>query len=96
MSASDPVSWLVIERGWTVRAAGGEEVGSVEETVGDSSRDIFNGLTVATGLFSKARYVPAESVKQISDGEVELALTPAEFESLGEYEEPPPSERIRP
>ena len=32
----------------------------IEETVGDSTHDIFDGLTVGTGLLSKPRYVPAE------------------------------------
>ena len=33
--SAEPVSWLVIERGWTVVAADGTEVGKVEEVVGD-------------------------------------------------------------
>ena len=93
---SEPVSWLLVERGWKVEAADGEEVGKVEETVGDSSHDIFSGLTVATGLLSRARYVPAERVAQITEGRVVLAIDRDEFERLDEYEEPPPSEQIRP
>jgi uncharacterized protein YrrD len=92
---SEPVSWLVIERGWKVFDREGNELGKVEETVGDSNRDIFNGLTVASGLFAHGRYVPAERVAQITDGEIRLGLTKADFERLGEYEEPPPSERIQ-
>jgi hypothetical protein len=91
---SEPVSWLLIERGWKVVDRDGREVGKVEETVGDSNRDIFNGLTVASGLFAHAHYVPAERVAEIREGEIRLGLTKAEFEQLGEYEEPPPSERI--
>ena len=94
--AADPVSWLVIERGWKVLAADGEEVGKIEEVVGDSGRDIFDGLTIATGFFSRARYVPAEQVREIVDGAVRLSLSPGEVEALSEYDEPPPSERIRP
>ena len=94
--AADPVSWLVIERGWKVLAADGEEIGKVEEVVGDSGRDIFDGLTLATGLFSRARYVPAEEVTEIVDGAVKLSISPADVEALSEYDEPPPSERIRP
>jgi len=56
---ADPVSWFLIERGWHVVGSDGSELGTVEETVGDSQLDIFDGLTVATGLLSKARYVPA-------------------------------------
>ena len=94
--AADPVSWLVIERGWKVLAADGEEIGKVEEVVGDSGRDIFDGLTLATGLFTRARYVPAEQVAEIVDGAVRLSLSPADVEALEQYDEPPPSERLRP
>jgi hypothetical protein len=51
---------------------------------------------VATGLLSRARYVPAERVAQITEGRVVLAIDRDEFERLDEYEEPPPSEQIRP
>ncbi len=93
---SEPLSWFVIEPGWKVLDREGNELGTVEETVGDSSSDIFNGLTVASGLFAKARYVPAERVDEITEGEVRLALTKDQFERLDEYREPPPSERIEP
>jgi uncharacterized protein YrrD len=93
---ADPVSWLVIERGWEVVDSAGEDVGKVEEVVGDSTRDIFNGLTLNTGLFSRGQYVPAEQVAEITDGRVRLALEKAAVEQLPEYTEPPPSERIVP
>jgi hypothetical protein len=94
--APEPVSWFVIERGWKVQAADGREVGKVEETVGDSERDIFNGLTVATGLLGRPRYVAAEKVAEITAGHVRLALTAEQFEHLDEYEPPPPSKQILP
>ena len=93
---SEPASWLTVERGWTVEAADGEELGKVEETVGDSSRDIFNGLTVGTGMLSRPRYVPAERVAGITAGVVRLSIGRDEFERLGHYQEPPPSEQILP
>jgi uncharacterized protein YrrD len=89
-----PASWLIVERGWTVEGSDGEELGKVEETVGDSTRDIFNGLTVASGLFSRARYVPAERVEEIRHELVRLSIGADEFERLEEYEEPPPSGRL--
>jgi hypothetical protein len=94
--SAEPVSWLLIERGWKVVTANGAEVGKVEETAGDSKLDIFNGLTVATGLLGRPRYVPAEKVAEITEGQVRLTIDGGEFERLGEYEEPPPSEQIRP
>jgi Uncharacterized protein conserved in bacteria (DUF2171) len=90
----DPVSWLLIEKGWDVVDSAGKPVGKVEETVGDSARDIFNGLTVGTGLLDRARYVPAEQVAEIVEGEVRLVLRRDDVERLSPYEEPPPSEQI--
>jgi hypothetical protein len=91
-----PVSWLMIERGWRVLDADGGEVGKVEEIVGDTNRDIFNGLTVATGLFARGQYVAAEDVAEITDGFVRLRLRKQEVERLPAYSEPPPSEQILP
>ena len=93
---ADPVSWLVIERGWDVVDVNGEPVGKVEETVGDENRDIFNGLTIAHSLFARGQYVAAEDVAEITEGEVRLSLTKAAVEQLPEYTEPPPSEQILP
>ena len=93
---ADPVSWLVIERGWKVVDADGNEVGSVEETVGDSTHDIFNGLTIARGLLARGQYVAAEQVGEIVDGCVRLKLSGDEVERLPDYAEPPPQERIEP
>lgn len=92
----DPVSWLVIEHGWEVVDSDGNHVGKVEEIVGDSGRDIFNGLTIATGLFARGQYVPAEQVAEITEGRVRLTLRDHEVQHLPEYTEPPPSEQIQP
>src|SRR5438067_12303736 len=87
----DPVSWLMIEPGWTVVDSDGNEIGRVEEVTGDSTHDIFNGLAVSSGLFSRPRYVPAEQVVEISEGRVQVATG---LEGLDEYREPPPSEEL--
>ena len=89
------MSWLVIEPGWDVLANDGSHLGRVHEVVGDSGKDIFNGLAVSPGLLKSSRYVPAERVGQITDGEVQLGLSPEEFERLDEHGEQPPSEEIR-
>jgi Uncharacterized protein conserved in bacteria (DUF2171) len=94
--SGDPVSWLLIEPGWSVRDAGGDEVGRVEEVVGDSGIDIFNGLAISTGLLGSARYVPAEVIGSITEGSVQLRLSRDEVKNLGAYEEPPPSEEFVP
>lgn len=93
---ADPVSWLVIERGWEVVDRDGEKVGRIEETVGDSSADIFDGLSIETSLLGRPRYVPAEQVAEITEGRVRLALSSADVDALGEYEEPPTTAVIEP
>ena len=94
--SGDPVSWFLIEPGWKVLDAGGEEVGSVDEVVGDSSDDIFNGLSVSTSLLGRPRYVPSEQVGAITEGEIRLTIGKEQVEHLGEYEEPPTTAEILP
>src|SRR5437868_1000891 len=89
--ADDPVSWLMIEPGWTVVDADGNDVGRVEEVTGDSTHDIFNGLAVSGGVFGRPRYVPAEQVTSISPGRVQIATS---LDRLDEYREPPPAEEL--
>jgi hypothetical protein len=89
---SDPVSWLLIEKGWKVTGASGRELGTVDEIVGDSGQDIFDGLAISSGLFERARYLPAERVTRIEEGTVYVDV--ADLGQLGEYKEPAPSEKI--
>jgi uncharacterized protein DUF2171 len=93
---SDPVSWFVIEQGWKVVDESGEDVGTVDEVVGDSSNDIFNGLAISTSLLGKPRYVPAERIAAITEGHIELAMSKQELEALGEFKEPATTAEILP
>jgi uncharacterized protein YrrD len=92
---ADPVSWLVIEPGWAVVAPDGTEVGKVDEVVGDTGSDIFNGLAVSTGLLGKPKYVPAERVSEITDGQVQVDLSPERMEHLDDHDPQPPSTEFR-
>jgi hypothetical protein len=92
----DPVSWFLIERGWKVVGNDGSDLGTVEESLGDENADIFDGLAVATGLLGRPRYVPAERVGEIVQGEVHLTIDKASFDGLGEYKGTPPVERVDP
>ena len=94
--SANRVSWLVIEPGWRVVVADGTEVGHVDELIGDTGKDIFNGLAVTTGLLAKPRYVPAESVAEITEGTVQLSMSAEEVGRLAEYEPPPASAEILP
>jgi hypothetical protein len=79
---ADPVAWTVIEPGWKVFDAEGEEIGTVHEVDGDENLDIFDGLEVKQGILGKDQYVPSEHVAQILEGEVHLSLTHAQIEAL--------------
>jgi uncharacterized protein YrrD len=93
--SADPVSWLMIEPGWKVVGSDGDVLGSVHEVIGDSGDDIFNGLAVSPGLLKGSKYVPAERVVAITEGTVQIEVSAAEFERLGEHREQPPSREIR-
>jgi hypothetical protein len=90
----DPVSWLVIERGWSVVGSDGEELGKVDEVAGDGDKDIFNGIVVSRGMLRSRRYIPSEQVTSITEGVVHVRLDEARFQKLDEFDEPPPSEQI--
>jgi hypothetical protein len=92
----DQVSWAVIEPGWVVVGAGGEELGKVHEVLGDTGVDIFNGLAVSPGLLRHSRYVPAEVVRRIEEGRVEIDLDRRSFDRLPEQGKTPPQAQIRP
>jgi hypothetical protein len=93
---ADPVSWLLIRPGWKVFASDGDEVGAVDEVVGDDTADIFDGLAIAESALGKPRYVPAERVAAIVEGAVTLALTREQVGALDEYLEPATSAAVEP
>jgi hypothetical protein len=86
----------MIEPGWTVVSADGTELGTVDQVEGDASEDIFNGLAVATGLLGRPRYVPAERVAEITQGQVRLDLSPDAVEKLEHDRHAPPSHKLEP
>jgi hypothetical protein len=93
---STPVSWLMIEPGWKVQTADGDEIGRIEEVTGDSNADVFDGITVGASMFARPRYVPSEQVGEIVEGLVRLRFDRDAFEQLGEFKEPPEQEIIEP
>ncbi len=76
---ADPVSWMLIEEGWTVVDAADKDVGRVDEVLGDEGADIFNGLQILTGAIGKKTYVPAEDVGEIVEGRIQLRRTKDEL-----------------
>jgi uncharacterized protein YrrD len=81
MTEPEPVSYLLIEPGWEVAGADGAEIGKVVEVDADLQGDIFSGLEVRKGLLRKV-YVPAEHVKLITEGRIELDVSADELEEL--------------
>jgi hypothetical protein len=86
----------MIQPGWKVYASDGTELGKIDEVTGDSNADIFDGLSVATSALGEPRYVPAEQVTAINEGEVHLAITAHDAEALRPYLEPASSLEIEP
>ena len=70
--SGDPVSWLMVEPGWTVVDAHGKKIGKVDEVLGDEQIDIFHGLLV------DGEEILAERVAEIREGEITLALDGSE------------------
>jgi hypothetical protein len=88
---ADPASWKVVERGWAVAASDGDEVGRVDQVLGDPEADIFDGLAVGIGtVLTRPTYVPSESVGAIEQGTVHLTIDADEYGQLEPYEESPP------
>ncbi len=88
---ADPVAWTMIERGWSVCDSTGQEIGKVGQLTGDSNHDIFDGLTLHTGVLGGTKYVPSEHVKEIREGVVVLDVPLA---SLEKFIEPAREEQI--
>ena len=93
---ADPIAWVMIEKGWRVVDANGDEAGKIDEITGDENADIFDGITVKQGTLSKDKYVPSEHVGAIYEGEVHVSLTREQIEALQDFDEPPPQESISP
>lgn len=85
---SDPVSWLLVRRGWQVVSSDGVTVGRIGAVRGEPAKDIFNGVVVRTSS-APPRYIPAELIEKIVSDEVALRLSAAEFEAV-------PPEKKRP
>ena len=92
---ADPVAWTVAERGWSVVANDGTEVGKLDQVLGDTEADIFDGLAVGAGtVLDRPLYVPSEKVGSIEEGTVHLGIDSEEYEQLSPYEPPPQGGRF--
>jgi hypothetical protein len=76
---ADPVSWKAVEKGWAVVDRDGEKVGTIHEIAGDEEADIFDGFGIKTSVLGPVKYVPAEIVDSIVEGEVRLSVPSSEI-----------------
>lgn len=75
-------SYMLIERGMTVRGTDGD-LGKVAEVVADTEVDIFRGIVLAHGLFAgKHGFIPAEQVTRVEQSVVYVSLSKAEADHL--------------
>ena len=77
---AEPTSWYAIEPGWDVLDRSGAPLGEVTSVVGDEDADIFDGLRFETGD-GEERYVVADRVGEIVEGQVSLDIGLAELEA---------------
>jgi hypothetical protein len=92
----DPVAWIMIRPGWKVLAADGSPIGEVDELVGDEHADIFDGISISVTALGQPRYVDAEHVGRIEQGEVHLSLDHDAAARLPQYRQPATSLAIEP
>ena len=79
-------SYMLIERGMTVRGTDGD-LGTVSEVVADAGVDVFRGIVLAHGLFAtKHGFIPGEQVISVEQNVVHVSLSKTEAEHL-----PPPT-----
>jgi len=91
---ADPVAWTVVERGWLVYDADGNEVAKVHEIAGDENHDIFDGLSIKESTFGHDKYVPAEVVARIEEGAVHLSIAGNAVATLDDMRSAPEEQLI--
>jgi hypothetical protein len=84
---AEPVSWFLVEPGWSVVDSSGEEIGEVSAVIGDEDVDIFDGLHVRAPDGDE-RYVPATRVGPIEEGRVTIAIAFGQLETTPAAGEP--------
>jgi hypothetical protein len=96
-------SWKTIGHNWKVLSSDGQHIGYVFLVVGDDGEDIFDGLAITHeghafvwhNYVDRPRYVSADQVASIDEGQVTLSITAEQAHSLPLHN-PPESARIEP
>ena len=85
MDLGEPTSYLALEEGMPVYAAGGEQVGKVTHVLAAPEEDIFDGIVIDTHLGTGGhRFVDAPQVTEIHERGVLLAVDAGAAASLPE------------
>ena len=75
-------SYMLIERGMTVRGTDGD-LGTVSEVVADTGVDVFRGIVLAHGWFAgKHGFIPGDRVVSVEQNVVRVSLSKTEAEHL--------------
>jgi hypothetical protein len=80
------ISYQALGKGVPVRAAGGEELGTVEHVLEVPELDVFDGIVIDTA--GGLRFADANQVADITDRYVTLSLAIEETERLGRPQAP--------
>ncbi|MDQ4096210.1 MAG: PRC-barrel domain-containing protein [Actinomycetota bacterium] len=87
MADSDrPIAWTALEKGTSVLANDGSEIGKVSTVVADENKDIFSGIAFRHGFFDSEHFVPADLIETITPDEVRVALSSDDAGKLERYE----------
>ena len=80
------VAWTAIEKGTSVVARDGSELGKISTVIADETKDIFSGIAFRSGLFDQQRFVAADLIDEITPDQVRVRLNPEEAGGLEPYE----------
>jgi hypothetical protein len=87
VTGTGSIAWRSITYGTPVVSSDGEPAGTVREVLGSDAEDIFHGLRVGLTGARRDVMVPADSVAEISETEIRVALARSELEALATYDE---------
>ena len=80
------VAWQATLHHAPVVDAGGEEIGTVAEVLGDESEDIFHGIALRRRHDGETVEIPAARIKRVTTGHVITDLSADEAGDLPPYE----------
>jgi PRC-barrel domain len=85
MEEEREVAWLAMPEKVPVMDEAGEEIGRVEELLGDREDDIFHGIVVKLARGGRKVEVRADRIPKITTERVYTDLAADELEQLPEY-----------